>query len=169
MEAKYKLITIGQVCGVYGVKGWVRVYSYTRPTENILRYSPWYLKHDGRWEKRALLEGKRHRRGVFAALNGYTDRDRARELLGREIAIHRAQLPEAGIGEYYWADLIGLHVMNSEGTLLGTVSGLLPTGAHDVLVVRGERERLIPFIWSVYVWDVNSTTRRITVEWDPAL
>lgn len=166
-EGKNEPIVVGRVCGVYGVKGWVRVYSYTQPKTNILHYSPWYFGSNGRWLERCVIDTKRHANGVLALLEGDEDRAQARESIGQEIAVYRSQLPEPGLGEYYWADLIGMRVMNREGTDFGAVTGLIETGVHDVLVVQGERERLIPFISGIYVYSIDSVLRCIAVDWDP--
>ncbi|MGH8610712.1 MAG: ribosome maturation factor RimM [Gammaproteobacteria bacterium] len=166
-EGKDGPITVGRVCGIYGVKGWVRVYSYTQPKTNILCYSPWYLGgSNGRWLERRVVDAKTHGDGVLALLEGYEDRAQARGSMGQEIAVYRSQLPEPGLGEYYWADLIGMRVMNREGTEFGTVTGLIETGMHDVLVVQGERERLVPFVSGIYVYSIDSVLRCIAVDWD---
>lgn len=166
-EGKNKPIVVGRVCGVYGVKGWVRVYSYTQPKTNILHYSPWHLRGNEEWFKRHLVDAKTHADGVVVLLEGYGDRAQAREAIGLDIAVYRSQLPELGIDEYYWTDLIGMRVMNREGAEFGAVTGLIETGVHDVLVVQGERERLIPFISGTYVVNIDSVRRCIGVDWDP--
>jgi len=144
----------------------VRIYSYTRPRENIVRYQPWYLKRDGDWQARPVAEGKRHGKGVIARLETCTDRDQAQELMGCEIGIRRDQLPPAAPGEYYWSDLEGLAVETLAGDMLGHVDHLLETGANDVLVVTGERERLIPFVVGQVVVSVDIEAGRIQVDWD---
>jgi 16S rRNA processing protein RimM len=162
-----ELIVVGRVRGVYGVRGWIKVYSYTRPKTNILDYSPWFLAGSGGWIERQVVDVRRYGDGLLAQLKGYQDRAQARGSIGQQIAVYRSQLPELAAGEYYWADLIGMRVINQEGNELGTVAGLIETGAHDVLVVQGERERLIPFISGVYIYSVDLVTRCIAVDWDP--
>ncbi|MGH8580595.1 MAG: ribosome maturation factor RimM [Gammaproteobacteria bacterium] len=166
-EGKNGPIVVGRVCGVYGVKGWVRVYSYTQPKTNILHYSPWSLGDNGGWVQRCVIDAKTHGDGVVALLEGYEDRAQARGSIGHEIGVYRSQLPQPGLGEYYWADLIGMRVVNREGIEFGAVTGLIETGVHDVLVVRGERERLIPFISGLYVYSIDLVLRCIAVDWDP--
>lgn len=161
------LLVVGRVSGLYGVHGWVRVYSHTEPRQGILRYSPWYLKRDGRWQAVDLETGRTQGKAVVAKLEGYDDRDQAAALLQADIAIRRAQLPEAGAGEYYWTDLIGLRVVTLEGVDLGLVDHLLETGANDVLVVKGERERLIPYIPEQVVVEVDLEAGSLRVDWDP--
>jgi len=157
------MIVLGRVTGLYGVRGWVKVFSETDPRENILAYAPWYV--DG--EPRTVAEGRLHGRGLVARLAGCEDRDQAAELIGREIAIRRDQLPPPSPDEFYWADLEGLRVETIHGLALGEVSHLLATGANDVLVVRGERERLLPFVWDQVVHAVDFEAGVIRVDWDP--
>ena len=158
-------VILGKISGLFGVHGWLRVYSYTRPLENILTYSPWYVRAAGKWEEHALLEGKNHGKGLIARLAGIKDRDSARALLGASIAVPREQLPEPHAGEHYYVDLIGLRVVNREGVELGQVQRILETSANDVLVVRGEREHLIPLVAGVHVLAIDENAGRIDVDW----
>lgn len=159
-------VAVGRISGVYGIKGWVRIYSYTQPRENILNYSPWLLYSGGSWRSVEVLAGRRQGAGVIAHLEACEDRDAARRLMGAEIAIHRDQLAQSGGDEYYWVDLIGLQVVNLQGVVLGRVSGLLETGAHDVLVVHNNRERLIPYVRGTVVTDIDLQAGRLQVDWD---
>jgi len=163
MTDDQRLIVLGRISGLYGVRGWVRVFSETEPRENILRYSPWLL--DG--EPRPVAEGKRHGKGLVARLAGCEDRDQAAGLIGKSIAVRRAQLPPPRPDEFYWADLEGMTVETLSGTGLGRVSHLFETGANDVLVVQGERERLLPFVWDDVIKDVDFDAGVIRVDWDP--
>jgi 16S rRNA processing protein RimM len=160
-------VILGRIAGVYGVRGWVKVFSETKPKENIFDYNPWLINLDGSWQRIEVIEGKPHGKGLVAHLAGYDDRDLARKLVGAEIAIERERLPAAAEGEYYWADLVGLKVITLDGTELGVVDHLLETGANDVLVVQGERERLVPFVQGQYVREVDLETGLIKVDWDP--
>lgn len=145
----------------------MRVFSYTQPRENIIRYQPWYLKdRTGIWQERRLAAGSRHGKGVIARLADCENRDQAQALMGYEIAIRRDQLPETVPGEYYWRDLEGLAVVTASGEWLGTVDHLLETGANDVLVVKGDRERLIPFVLEKVVVNVDLEKGEIQVDWD---
>ena len=161
------MVTLGHVCGVYGVHGWVRVHSYTEPRENIAGYDPWYLYRDGAWQPVRVLEVRRHGKGVVALLEGCADRDQAAMLQGVQIAVPREGLPATAPDEFYWHDLQGLRVYTMDGVELGVVDHLLATGANDVLVVHGERERLIPFVQGPVVVDVDLEARCIRVNWDP--
>lgn len=166
-EAGAERVIVGRISGLYGVQGWVRVYSHTDPRDNILRYSPWLVRVGGEWRALAVLGGRRHGKGIVARLADCQDRDQARRLLGAEVAIGRAQLPELESGEYYWTDLLGLRVVNKDGIELGRVDHLLETGGNDVLVLAGERERLIPFLPEDVVLGVDLETGVIRVDWDP--
>ncbi len=142
------------------------MYSYTQPRENIVQYQPWHLKQGGDWQPRQVAEGKRHGKGVVARLEDCVDRDQALHLMGNEIGIRRDQLPDTAPGEYYWGDLQGLEVVTEHGESLGTVDHLLETGANDVLVVKGDRERLIPFVLQQVVTRVDLDAGTIQVDWD---
>ena len=144
----------------------MRVFSYTQPRENIVYYRPWYLNREGEWQEHELAEGRVHGKGVVARLAGCENRDQAGSLIGTEVGIRRGQLPATRPGEYYWSDLLGLKVVTLNGALLGTVDHLLETGANDVLVVRGEREHLIPFVMERVVDEVDLEAGEIRVDWD---
>jgi len=158
-----RLIVLGRIAGLYGVRGWVRVVSETDPRENVVRYSPWLL--DG--TAHVVAEGRRHGKGLVVRLKGCEDRDQAAKLIGRNICVRRDQLPPARPDEFYWADLEGLEVQTLGGEVLGHVSHLFDTGANDVLVVKSDRERLLPFVWDDIVKDVDFASGTITVDWDP--
>ncbi len=161
-------IIIGQINGIYGIRGWVKIYSYTRPIENILSYSPWQLYQHQQWRTVDLSEGKLHGKGVIARLENCQTRDQAALLLGSEIAILRDQLPPTKEDEYYWSDLIGLKVINQNGVLFGTVDYLIETGSNDVIVVKGEQERLIPFLIPEFIIQVDLQQQQMLVNWDEA-
>lgn len=166
-ENRDEYIVVGRIAGLYGVRGWVKVFSHTQPRENILTYATWYLKKQGAWEASELETGRVHGKGVVAKLRGCDDRDAATALMGCDIAILREQLPQAAPGEYYWADLEGLRVRNLQGVDLGIVDHLLATGANDVLVVRQDRtERLIPFVQGQFVTNIDLEAGEMTVDWD---
>ncbi|MCS4504559.1 Ribosome maturation factor RimM [wastewater metagenome] len=161
-------VVLGEIVGVHGVQGWVKVYSWTRPMDNILGFTEWQLLDDaGAARTLKLRSGRQQGKGLIAHLEGVEDRDAARALIGRQIAVPRSALPPAEEGEYYWHDLVGLEVVNREGVVLGRVRRLMETGANDVMVVAGERERLIPFVVDVFVLDVDLGAGRLEVDWDP--
>lgn len=161
-----KPVILGQVTGLYGVKGWVKVHSYTEPREAILDYKDWLLLRDGDWQSVRLVEGKRHGKTVIARLEGVNDRDVAATYVDDDIGVPREQLPDAGRDEFYWADLEGLQVVHQDGRVLGRVAYLLATGANDVLVVKGDQEILIPFVQGEVIKDVDLAAGVINVDWE---
>ena len=142
----------GKITGCYGIKGWVKIHSYTEPAENILGFDSWMVKRRGGYEPITLCNGKRQGKGLIARIEGIEDRTAAEAFKGLEVAVQATDLPALAEGEYYWRQLQGLQVWcQEEGKreLLGTVDYLIETGANDVLVVKAtkdsldDRERLI--------------------------
>jgi 16S rRNA processing protein RimM len=162
-----KLVTLGRISGVFGVKGWVKIHSYTEPRDNIVAFGVWTLRRHGVGTEIEVEDGRSHGSNVVAKLRGVDDRERARELIGAEIAVARAALPECGPGEYYWADLEGLEVVTPGGERLGKVDHLLSTGGHDVLVLAGAPERLIPFVRGNVIRAVDLEAGLIVADWSP--
>lgn len=161
-------LNAGQISGVFGVKGWVKIFSYTHPRENILQYSPWRLQKNDQIREIKVKAGQRHGNSVVAELEGVTDRDEAVALMGWDIFILRQQLPKTQSDEYYWTDLVGLDVQTESGVKLGKVDYLMETGANDVLVVvDGETERLIPFLQKQTVLTIDLDHKLMIVDWDP--
>ncbi len=159
-------IHVGKISGVFGIKGWVKVFSYTDDRANILYYSPWLLKKAGETKTLKVIDGNLQGKAVVAQLEGIHDRDQAASLMSWDIFISHEQLPKAASGEYYWSDLIGLSVENTEGITLGVISGLLETGANDVIIVQGERERCIPFLQGQTVVSIDLNAGKMVVDWD---
>ena len=167
-------VTLGTISGLYGVRGWVRIYSYTEPREAILDYRHCHVQAGGEWQPVQIVEGRRQGKSVVARLEGIADRDQAALWLGREIGVYRRDMPEPASGEYYWTDLEGLEVVNRGGERLGIVDHILETGANDVMVVatdqagakRSEREILIPFVEGMYVTAVDLDEGIIRVDWE---
>jgi 16S rRNA processing protein RimM len=160
---------VGGISGAFGVKGWLKVSSYTDPPENIFKYSPWQLctANDGRPSRAVqLVQGKLHGKGLVVQLEGIDDRDGAESLKGLEIRVERQRVPEPDSGHYYWADLEGLQVRNSAGVVLGQVDHLLDTGSNDVMVVCGEARHLIPFIVGDTVLSVDLDAGFIQIDWE---
>ncbi|MEN5059839.1 ribosome maturation factor RimM [Luteimonas sp. TWI1416] len=162
-----RMIQLGKVHGAFGVRGEVKLESFTEPRSAIFRYQPWVLR-DGRGGERTLsgARGRETPKGVVATLPDIADRDAAEAARGLEVWVPREALPPPAPGEYYWVDLEGLRVRNLEGVDLGTVSHLFSTGANDVLVAQGERERMIPFVVPGYVVSIDFDAGLVTVDWD---
>jgi 16S rRNA processing protein RimM len=160
-------ISVGKISGVFGIKGWVKVFSFTDPRENILTYSPWLLKKGDQTKTVNVVGGQLQGKTIVAQLADVDDRDQAASLMGWDIFITQDQLPKAAKGEYYWSDLIGLQVETIDGVQLGVVDSLLETGANDVIIVQGERERVIPFLQGRTIIKVDLEAGKIIVDWDP--
>ena len=158
-------VVLGTIKAVFGTRGWVKIHSDTRPRNAIFEYASWQVGRRQDWQTLLLQEGRLQGQALLAKLQGIDHGDAAERLLGLRIAVAPADLPPPPRGSYYWRDLIGLEVVNVEGLSLGSVQGLVETGANDVLRVRGDRDRLVPFVMGVYVVDVDLDARRITVDW----
>jgi len=159
------MVVVGRFGPPFGVKGWLNVISYTDPVTNLADYRPWFVERNGEWTQLTVDQLKSHRNGFVAQVDGIDDRDVALRYSGKSIGVEDDTLPEAGEDEFYWKDLIGLAVEDQLGTVLGEVSGLMETGANDVIVVRSASgEVLIPFVRHV-VMTVDLERRRIVVDW----
>ena len=160
-------VVLGRIAGPFGIRGWLKVASYTDPPAQILDYALWRadLPAGGSRELRHS-EGRPHGKGFAVRIEGIVDRTGA-EALGRpELWIGRQELPALGAGEYYRADLIGFEVVNLAGQPLGRVDRFLDMPANAVMVVKGEREQWVP-IGGQQLFRVDAGRSRITVDWDP--
>lgn len=156
---------MGRITVPFGVKGWVKVHPYTETPDSLLAYSKWWIGGDSGWQELAVEKAEVHSVSVAAKLAGCDDREAAALYRGRQIAIAREAFPAAGENEFYWADLIGLSVVNEQDEDFGKVTEVFKTGANDVLVVvAGNRERLIPFLESV-IRKVDLAEGVIRVDW----
>jgi 16S rRNA processing protein RimM len=166
MSAERRVL-LGKVLGALGLRGELKLQSFTRPREALFGYQPWILAQRGVERQLFGARGEDNGRHLVARFPGIEDRTAAEALRGAEIWILRSQLPPPQPGEYYWVDLEGLRVRNLEGVDFGVVSHLFDTGANEVLVAHGERERLIPFVQPDFVKSVDFEAGCITVDWDP--
>jgi 16S rRNA processing protein RimM len=157
---------MGRISGLFGVQGWVKVYSYTEPREAVLDYDRWLLGRKDGWQEATVAEGQRHGKTIIVRIDGYVDRDQAAKLVGLDIGVPREAMPETDNGRFYWSDLEGLKVLRRDGTELGKVAYLLETGANDVMVVKGDGERLIPFVMDKVVLGVDLDKGEIEVDWE---
>ena len=154
---------MGQFAAPYGVRGFSRIRTFTESPDSLMRYPEWWVGGDAGFELRTC-EAEMKGGMLTARLEGVADREGAQAIIGREIAVIRDALPDAAEGEYYWADLVGLDVVNLSGEGLGKVDRLFSNGANDVIVVAGDAERLIPCV-DAYVREVDLASRRIVVDW----
>jgi len=170
-----KPIIIGKISGVFGVHGWVKIFSFTEPRDNILKYDPWLLKVNKDWQSASVVKGRNQGKTIVAQLKGVDDRDMAHSLIGNEIAIDPSLLEELGENDFYWRDLEGLTVVDQHGDSLGIISSMLSTGANDVMVVklaseiaksRKEKELLIPYLFDEVVKKIDLKQGVIEVDWE---
>ncbi len=163
-----KLVLLGRVVGVHGVRGELKLESYTEPRTQIFRYQPWRMRSVVGETTVEGCRGRAQGKGIVGEIPGVGDRDAALALIGTEIWVDRSALPKLKPGEFYWSDLEGLEVVTLDNVSLGRVSHLIATGSNDVMMVRdGERERLIPYLPGQYVEKVDLESNRMTVDWDP--
>lgn len=163
-----EFIPVGKISGVFGVKGWVKVFSFTDPRDNILEYKPLYVHRHGDWVPIEVNGGKLQGKAVVMSLEKVVDRNQAMVFIGSELAIQRSQLLETADDEFYWADLVGLTVINTEDEVLGVVDHVLETGANDVLVINGadaDTQYLIPFVLKKTILQVDQENKQIQVDW----
>ena len=168
-----EITVLGKVTTAFGIKGWVKVYSYTDPMTNILDYPTWLLRINGQWCEFKVTDSKLQPKGLAVALTGITDRDAALALSQVEIGVPTSELPELEEDEHYWFQLEGLKVVNTYGVWLGQVKELFDSGGgNQVISVKGcegsidKRERLIPYAETI-VLEVNLDNGEIQVDWDP--
>jgi 16S rRNA processing protein RimM len=158
-------VVIGKVTGVHGVQGWLKVMPYTEQPEAATQYQPWRLAG----VEARVTAHKRNGVGLLVKLEGLDDRDQAKALVGQLISVARSALPVLE-GEYYWADLIGLQVVDTQGKTLGTVVSMLETGVHDVVVVKqGKREFALPYRRGDVIKAIDLLQGTMTVDWEDEL
>jgi 16S rRNA processing protein RimM len=174
VEEINKEVILGKVGAVYGIKGWLKIHSFTDEQEAILDYFPWSLKLGNKQQSVEIKDWRKHNNGIVVQVAGIDDRDMAQKLVGSEIIVNEVELSELPEGEFYWRDLIGMTVVTDKGYDLGQVSDIMETGANDVLVVKanikdgfGKKERLIPYLYDQVILDVSQENKQICVDWDP--
>lgn len=166
-----ELTVLGKITTAFGIKGWVKVYSYTDPLTNILDYPVWLVNINNQWQPFKILNSQLQTKGLAVSLAGINDRDAALALSQCEIAVPTLELPELEENEHYWFQLIGLNVKNTQGEWLGQVAELLDSGGgNQVMVVQGcsgsldNQQRLIPYV-SAIVLEVDIEGASILVDW----
>ena len=168
MSDNERRILLGRIVGAFGIRGQIKIESWTEPRDAIFRYQPWILVdaagHERRFEGARGKESGKH---LVATFPDVTDRDVVEAMRGTDIYVPRSALPPPKPGEFYWVDLEGFRVVNMEGVDFGTVSHLFSTGANDVLSIRGDGDRMVPFVEPDFVKSVDFEAGLITVDWDP--
>jgi len=176
MSSTQDFIALGRISGLFGVKGWVKVFSDTQPRENITQYGIWWLNSADNtkdWQQIKVVKAQPHGKTIIASLDGITTREAAATLIGQQVAIPRHLLPKAQEDEYYWADLVGCNVVSVTGQNMGLVDRLFETGANDVLVVKRSNEAgdngeiLIPWVVPDVITEIDIAAKQIVVDWDP--
>jgi len=172
---------VGRITSAYGVKGWVKIHSYTDPADSLFQFDHWSLENNAASrtaiDQIVFDEHKQHGKGFVAHIKGIDNRTAAEAICQRAILVSANALPELPEGEYYWQQLIGLHVISTQADdtqpiLLGEISSMMETGANDVMVVSpcvgsiDQRERLLPYV-DVYVLKVDLENHQMLVDWDP--
>ena len=155
---------MGRIAAPFGIKGWIKVQPYSEDPGTLMDFASWRVGRGDQQRHYGVEEIQDHSNALIAKLEGINDRDQAFALRGLEVSVPRSALPPPEENEFYWADLIGLLAINHQGMELGRVESLMETGAHDVLVVKGKREHLIPFI-AAFVGKVDMAAGRIEVDW----
>lgn len=160
------IVILGTLGAPFGVKGWLKVQSSTRPATNIAEYQPWLLQRQGRWQAIDIEDMKLQNQQIVVKLAEVDDRNTAMQYTHSQIGVPASQLPDLPQGEYYWRDLIGLTVVDQQQTVLGKVTQVMETGANDVLIVSGDEDIAIPFLLDKVILKIDLDNQIISVAWD---
>ena len=160
-----KKLLVGKINGFFGVQGWVKIFSYTKPRKNILEYQPWYFVDNETYKVIEITSGREQSKTIVAQVKGINNRDEALQLIGKDLYINKDQLPELDNDAHYWHELTGFRVINKNEVDLGIVDYLVDTGSNHVLVTKGETEHWIPYI-EPFLVSVDKHKKVISVDWD---
>jgi len=163
-QAQDRIVILGKIVGTFGVKGWLKVSSYTEPVGNILDYEVLQIGSAAGWNEIRIEEGRETDKGVIAKFAGIETPETGRLRIGAELGVWRSEMPPPAAGEYYWSDLEGLEVRNAEDELLGRVDHFRTTPAGTVIVVKGAKELWIPFVKQRLV-KIEIDAGRIVLDW----
>ncbi|MFT5235469.1 MAG: 16S rRNA processing protein RimM [Shewanella sp.] len=174
MSSKQEPVVLGKIGSSHGIKGWLKITTYTDSVEGIFNYSPWLIKEQGEWREVKVTQWRCQGKAVVALLEGVETRDQSQMLTNCEIAVTAEQMQDLPEDEFYWRDLIGCEVINTKGYKMGKVQEIVETGSNDVLLVKanakdgfGKAERMIPFVTEQFIIEVNLAEKQILVDWDP--
>jgi 16S rRNA processing protein RimM len=166
-DSQDEFVIVGKFGASYGVKGWIKVFSDTDPKDAILDYEPWFIEtNSGQWEEIKISEARFHSKCVIAHIEGCNAKEETPAYTNKLMAVKQSQLAKLDNDQFYWSELKDMQVMNTEDIVLGKVDHLFEAGANDILVVKGERKHLIPFIWKEFIKSVDRETKTIIVDWD---
>ena len=160
-----KKLLVGKINGFFGVQGWVKIFSYTKPRKNILEYQPWYFVDNETYKVIEITMGREQSKTIVAQVKGINNRDEALQLIGKDLYINKEQLPELDNDAHYWYELTGFQVINKNEVDLGIVDYLVDTGSNHDLVTKGETEHWIPYI-EPFLVSVDKHKKVISVDWD---
>lgn len=161
------IVVLGQFGSAHGIRGQIKVYSFTDPVENILNYQPWLVKFGQTWQQVSYIRAEKSPKFYSVLLENCKDRNTVEQYKNCKIGILKSQLKKLDEQDFYWHELIGMSVVTTEDLVLGKVVDMLETGSNDVLVVNGEKRHLIPYILDDFIVQINREGRKITVDWDP--
>ncbi|MEE9330616.1 MAG: ribosome maturation factor RimM [Methylophilaceae bacterium] len=160
------LVIMGRVVAPYGIKGWVKVLPDTELLDGLLQYKTWLIGKGNDWRAIKLKSGKVHNDVLVVKLDGVNDRDAAFACKGQQVAVQKDALPTLDDDtEFYWSDLIGLAVKNQQDVDFGNIADVFETGANDVIVIKGDIDRLIPFTEQTVI-EVSIENQTMLVDWD---
>ncbi len=160
-----KKLLVGKINGFFGIQGWVKIFSYTKPRKNILEYQPWYFVDNETYKVIEITTGREQSKTIVAQVKGINNREEALQIIGKDLYINKDQLPELDNDAHYWYELTGFRVINKNEVDLGIVDYLVDTGSNHVLVTKGETEYWIPYI-EPFLVSVNKHKKVISVDWD---
>lgn len=158
-------IVIGRLGNAHGIRGFLHLFSFTEPADNIFQYPHWQLDIDGQLKSIEVSKHQSHGNHFIVQLKNVDDCDQASMLKNHDILVERNTLPNLKKGQYYWADLIGLTVKNRQNETLGVIDHLFETGANDVIVVKGTKEILIPYLPHI-IKSVDLQKQQMIVDWE---
>lgn len=162
--AEDRIVTLGKIVGSFGVKGWIKVHSYTDPLANILDYEVWQLRGNAGWSPCLLQDGRETDKGIQAKVEGIENPEDARLRVGTEIGVWRSEMPATEKGEFYWSDLEGLEAFNLDGELLGRIDHFRTTPAGTIVVIQGKKELWVPFV-KERIAKVAIADGRVVLDW----
>ncbi|WWO97252.1 MAG: ribosome maturation factor RimM [Candidatus Dasytiphilus stammeri] len=169
-------LILGKIGSAYGVRGWIKLISFTQNKKNIFFYQPWFIINEyycNQWIKIELEKWYEKPHGFIIKLKGINDREKAKKFNNYDIMIESSQLPTLEEGEYYWKDIIGCVIITADGNQLGKVVRLFSTISYDIMVVKVNRykikEILIPFIKNKVVSKINLISKFISITWKTSI
>lgn len=163
-----KTINIGKVIGLHGVKGWLKILSFSSPPENIFNYKSLIISNKYINQIFHIEDSRKQGKKILIKLDNIDDRTSAESLKESDIYIQRSDLPQLSEDTYYWEDLLGFNVFNQNNIKIGNVDSFIETGSNDVLIVKTTKNKniLIPFIMNKSIKVVNTESHYITVDWE---